>query len=473
MISARKLPLLTALFLASNCGLAQEQGPADLILILDASNSMWGQIEGENKIVIARRAVGGLIDELPDETHVGLLAYGHRREGDCTDIEVLQEPAPVAKAALKSTINGINPKGKTPITGAVNAAIDLARDRNSASILLISDGLETCDMDPCAAVRTAKSAGVPFVLHVVGFDVGGENTAQLECLAQAGEGEFLSAENAEELSAALQSAYEKPTVPDGRLVITATAEGGLQDAVIRVFDAMNDEEVAGGRTYAAAETNPRSIPLADGDYRATVNPVGIRGAAEHEFSFQIDDGSRVERAFDFGVGELAVRVLRNGALSDATVRVLNRASSTQVAAGRTYRGATSNPKVFPLTGGTYDVVIKSVELRHATEHRFQAVTVTGGERVDLTHEYTSGTLRVGVGRGETLVDAVVNIYDAAGASIRGGRTYTNSDSTPLSVVLAPGEYTLRIREIRGERREVIATVVAGEITETFIDLDET
>ena len=60
-----------------------EDGPepvnSDLILILDASNSMWGQIDGVNKIVIAREAVGGLIDDLPDASNVGLVAYGHRR----------------------------------------------------------------------------------------------------------------------------------------------------------------------------------------------------------------------------------------------------------------------------------------------------------------------------------------------------------------------------------------------------------
>ena len=44
---------------------------------------MWGQIRGEAKIVTTR----SVIDGLPAEQAVGLLAYGHRRDGDCQDIE--------------------------------------------------------------------------------------------------------------------------------------------------------------------------------------------------------------------------------------------------------------------------------------------------------------------------------------------------------------------------------------------------
>ena len=83
----RTLPLaLLVLSLLGGGASAQEEGPAaPLLLILDASGSMWGQIEGENKIVIARRVLGGLVDGLDEGSEVGVIAYGHRREGDCDD----------------------------------------------------------------------------------------------------------------------------------------------------------------------------------------------------------------------------------------------------------------------------------------------------------------------------------------------------------------------------------------------------
>ncbi len=181
-------------------------GSPTVLLILDASGSMWGQIEGENKIVIARRVLGGLVDGLAADTEVGVIAYGHRREGDCDDIETVVPMGPLDPAALQEAVNGLNPKGKTPITRSVSQAFDLLRQRTGqggATIILVSDGLETCGGDPCATVRTAKEQGIDFVLHIVGFDVAKEDVSSLECAAQAGGGLFLSAENAGELSACL------------------------------------------------------------------------------------------------------------------------------------------------------------------------------------------------------------------------------------------------------------------------------
>lgn len=461
--------LLTTLMASS--AVAQENLSADsrLILILDASGSMWGQIDGVNKIVIARESVGGLIDSLPDDTEVGLIAYGHRREGDCEDIEVLQAPAALDREALKSTINSINPKGKTPITSSIEGAINLVRNQESSSIVLISDGLETCDRDPCSAVRSAREAGVPFVLHVVGFDVSGEDTSQLECTAQAGEGLYLPADDAASLSEALVRAYEKPTVPDGRLVITATAEGSLQDVAIQVVNADSGEKVDGARTYSAPETNPRSIPLEDGNYQVTVSAVGIKGSPTHVFEIGIRDGSQVERAFDFSQGTLLVGVTRNGSLSDATIRVFGQ-DGKQVAGGRSYTSESSNPKRLEIAAGAYDVVIKSVEIEGAPEMRINDVTLKGGQTSQLAHEFASGTLRITVMRGEALLDSTINIYNSDGASVGNSRTYSDGRKNPVDFELTPGNYSMRIQEVRGVRVEDQATVTTGQITELVVEL---
>lgn len=461
-------------FLAAPPGAAaaEDAAESDLVLILDASNSMWGQIDGVNKIVIAREAVGELIDGLPDTANVGLIAYGHRRKSDCEDIEVLAQIGNVDKAALKATINSINPKGKTPITASINAAIELARERESTAIVLISDGLETCGLDPCQSVRAAKAEGLPFVLHVVGFDIAKENTAELECAAQAGGGLYLGAEDAPQLSAALQAAYEKPTVPDGRLIVTATAEGSLQDAAVVVLDPATGKQVAGGRTYVSSETNPRRIPLEDGQYQAEVAALGIKGSPKYTFEFEIVDGSTVEKSFDYSAGEISIKVTRNGELSDATVILRAKDSRQSVASGRTYRSASNNPKTLRVVAGTYDVTIKALKMRNAAETVIEDVAVIGGERTELSHDFTSGTLSIGTQRSGALVDATVNVFDSSGRNIGGGRTYSSASSNPKSFVVAPGSYTVRIAEIRGDKREVPAVVAAGDITEIIVDLDQ-
>lgn len=184
------LPFVLLLGFGSSA-LAQQN---DLLLVFDASGSMWGQVEGENKIVIARRALGDLATQLADDAKVGLIAYGHRREGDCSDIETLLSIGPLDRDILTGTVDAINPKGRTPITDSIEQAVATVRERGKeTTIVLLIDGVETCGGDPCAAVRAAKQAGDNFLLHIIGFDLSEEDVAPLECAAQAGGGLYFDA----------------------------------------------------------------------------------------------------------------------------------------------------------------------------------------------------------------------------------------------------------------------------------------
>jgi Ca-activated chloride channel family protein len=189
---------------------ATDPAPAsasDLVFVLDASNSMWGHVEGENKIVIARRVFAEVLGNVPDGAHVGLVAYGHRREADCKDIELVVAPAPIERAALKKRIDSIKPRGKTPIAAALNMVFsELEKSGRPATIVLMTDGLETCKGDPCQTVRDAKAKGTKFILHVIGFDVGDMDVEQLQCAAREGAGLYFAAANAGQFSAALGQA---------------------------------------------------------------------------------------------------------------------------------------------------------------------------------------------------------------------------------------------------------------------------
>ncbi|RMH18443.1 MAG: VWA domain-containing protein [Acidobacteria bacterium] len=441
-------------------------------MILDASGSMWGQIEGENKIVIARRVLKELVGGLADDAEVGLVAYGHRREGDCQDVETVVPLARLDRAALGGVIDGLNPKGKTPITRAVEQAIEVVRGRGRpATVILVSDGLETCGGDPCAAVKAARQAGVDFIMHVVGFDVGEVDVAQLECAAQAGGGLYRSARSAGELAGALEQAVALPAdEPPGTLSVKVIADGALQDATVNATVAGSGEQAAGGRTYASPETNPRVLPLADGTYDVTVKAVGMKGEVERRFAgIEIRGGDRRELVVDFSSGELAIGVTKNGGtLSDASVRVLFAGSGRQAAAGRTYASANTNPKVFRLTAGDYDVVVRSVEIAGKPEQRFEGLTVEPGGRLERSHEFTSGKLAVKVVEGEELVDAVVRVVDAAsGKAIAQGRTYTAANSNPKRFEVPPGRYRLEARAVglegRPSRRLEVTVETGGEV----------
>jgi Ca-activated chloride channel family protein len=207
----RPLPSVAAfwLLLAGWVGTAAAVD-SDLVLVLDASGSMWGQIDGENKIVIARRVLADVFDQLPDGANVGVVVYGHRREADCNDIQTVAPVGPIDRAALKKKIESIKPRGKTPIARSLAAVFeDLAKRDRPAIVVLISDGIETCKGDPCQEVRRAKEKGLKFVLHVIGFDVGDVDVSQLRCAAQAGDGLYFAADDAGQFTAALAQAVAK------------------------------------------------------------------------------------------------------------------------------------------------------------------------------------------------------------------------------------------------------------------------
>ena len=136
---------------------AQETGRA--ILVLDGSGSMWGQIDGKAKITIAQEVVGELLPSLPEGQALGLTLYGHRRKGDCSDIETVVAPAQGSHAAILDAVNAVKPKGKTPMTDAIRQAAEALRyTEEKATVILVSDGIETCAPDPCAAARVLEEA---------------------------------------------------------------------------------------------------------------------------------------------------------------------------------------------------------------------------------------------------------------------------------------------------------------------------
>ncbi len=450
------------------------KSPNRLLLILDASGSMWGQIGGENKIVIARRVMKNLVNKLGAETQLGLVAYGHRREKDCEDIEIITPLAALNKAALTQQIDGLNPKGMTPITGAIRKAFEaVPAGTGATTIVLFSDGLETCGGDPCQIVSKAKATGTNFVMHVIGFDVGKENVAQLECAAQAGGGLYLSAENADELAAAFERAVVPADPSNAFLSIKVVANNELIDAHVYVFPRGARKDVANGRTYTAASTNPRLLPIMAGEYDIEVRAINFKGEATQRFTgVKIAPSDTIKKIVDFGVGELAVKVTRNGKLSDATINVVAAGTKTAVASGRSYTDAKNNPKVFQITPGNYDVVIKSIEFDGEVEKKIEGVVVKSGARSDRAYEFSSGTLRLSTVSGGALVDATVQIIDAvSGAPVTQGRTYTSANSNPKTFELSPGRYRVTAKAIKSKAEKSLeVTVVAGKVAEHAMDL---
>ena len=216
-----------------------------IMLILDASGSMWGEIEGGKKIDIAKSSLSEVIDGLPDDATVGLISYGHRTKGDCNDVEEIISLAKINKENLKNKINGLIPKGKTPITFSIQQAIDsLKKFENESSIILVSDGMETCDQDPCNLVKELNSLGIKFVMNVIGFDVSAEERQQLECIANESGGKYYSANNVNEFEIAAKTvAKESVAVSRVKTVEPSALQCAAAPCSIAELDATFEAEL--------------------------------------------------------------------------------------------------------------------------------------------------------------------------------------------------------------------------------------
>ncbi|MCP5039348.1 MAG: VWA domain-containing protein [Rhodobacteraceae bacterium] len=268
---------------------AQDQSRA--ILVLDASGSMWGQIEGVAKITIAQEVIGDLLTTLPENQLLGLTAYGHRRKGDCSDIETLHLPG-TDRATIANTVNAIKPKGKTPLSAAViQAAEALKYTEEVATVILVSDGIETCNLDPCEVGRMLEETGVSFTAHVIGFDVTDPATqAQLQCLAEETGGTYLSADNADELSEALQEVAEATPEPEPvPVTVTFRATEGKNGPVINsdlVWNMATDE---GGIFYEYEAASQISHDLLPGGGQVSVLRTTDETSAEATFTVGTSD----------------------------------------------------------------------------------------------------------------------------------------------------------------------------------------
>ncbi|WP_432448370.1 vWA domain-containing protein [Aliiroseovarius marinus] len=332
---------------------AQTADDADLMVVFDASGSMWGQVDGTAKIEIARKVFADLSKTwVQTKQPVGLIAYGHRRKGDCGDIELLTRPSAAAAAGLAEVVKGLVPRGKTPLSQAVRmAAEELKYTENAATVVLLSDGRETCDLDPCAVGAELEKLGVDFTAHVIGFDIReAADKAQLQCLADSTGGTYLDARNAETLSTAMTKVTQStssPTILTTAHVTVSTSEGTARPATVSLRATNSDTGETrdlGSLTGADQVLTGLKIALPTGDWRFEAQ--GDGGAGELAVTL---DGTTQEVAIPFAAGNAAFEVTSAGPFAtDGSI------SFTLTSLKPLQQNATYNVMLFPAGASAYD-----------------------------------------------------------------------------------------------------------------------
>ena len=286
---------------------AQDAPKGRTILILDASGSMWGKIGNKTKIEIARETATELIKNRPAGLEMGFMAYGHRRKGDCEDIELIVPPGTETTEKLLAALDQLLPKGMTPIHKAVlQAAQALKYTEQAASVILVSDGLETCGGNLTTLGKLLASQGVDFKTHIIGFAMKDADTVDLRALAKATGGLYADAGDAASLAAALQSAVV--AVAKSTTTVTLVPIGDDGKSVLRsgvkfaLYQGKKDEkpliEGAGGQF---------DTELAPGTYLATAT----FGERTIEASVTAEAGRNTNHTFTFTAPVLTLQAVLN------------------------------------------------------------------------------------------------------------------------------------------------------------------
>ncbi len=314
--------LLVVLFAVMMWAPAHAEGQR-VILVLDASGSMWGQIDGRAKIDIAKEVVGKVISTWKPEDEIGLVAYGHRKKGDCDDIETLIEPGALNAGDFMLAVKALSPKGKTPMTQSVRQAAEALKfTEKQATVILVSDGIETCDPDPCAVAEELEKMGIGLTVHTVGFGLDDKGAvAQLQCLAEKTGGIAVIADNANQLEDALNRTVQtepapppEPAAPEFNLVgHVRMAEGvelpaKFESASWELYRSVNGEIGEWIRTEYGADIKVNVE--AAGDYIVVVK----NDIAKVSAPLKIENGKQAKLDLSFEAGLITFK----GMLDDKT-----------------------------------------------------------------------------------------------------------------------------------------------------------
>ena len=201
--------ILIFAFMANGMAYAQDVKKTRILFIFDGSNSMNAHWEKGTKIKVAKKLLTQTLDSLKglENIEIGLRMYGHQTRiipghQDCSDtkLEVPLASGDANITRIQSKIRGLQPKGTTPIARSLEyAAEDFpACDDCRNVIILISDGIEACDEDPCAVSKALRDKGIKLQPFIIGLGLDTSYLSQFECI-----GEFLSAETEDSFKSVL------------------------------------------------------------------------------------------------------------------------------------------------------------------------------------------------------------------------------------------------------------------------------
>lgn len=149
---------------------------------------MVSKHSASNRIESAKQLFYRFIDSLSkNKTYsFALRMYGHTVKyppGDCKDSRLVVPFSKNNIAQIKAKVAAAKPTGITPIEHSLTESANDFPDKNAVNmVILITDGIEECGGDPCAARQKLMEKGIVFKPFIIGIGLSPEQIKTFECV---------------------------------------------------------------------------------------------------------------------------------------------------------------------------------------------------------------------------------------------------------------------------------------------------
>ena len=250
------------------------------MLILDASGSMMARdAGGQTRLDAAKEASKNFSRSVSKDSELGFMVYGTKvgnspeeREAGCKDVTTLLPVGKGNAGKIPGEVDKVNASGHTPMGPALKQAAKELPNEGERSIVLVSDGEDTCAPPPvCDVAKDLHKQGIDLTINTVGFLVDPAARKELQCIAEAGGGEYLDAKDSESLAESM------------KVLATRTAQTAESNA----------PEIKGGDDAASATEVPEDVELFSTPLREKSGGAKNDEDGAEYFSTPIAEGERL------------------------------------------------------------------------------------------------------------------------------------------------------------------------------------
>ena len=317
---AFRLCFIGGLLLLSRTALGQGTTPQPpltrMLFVMDASNSMnafWGN---RPKINTARELLLATLQKLEDQPdlELALRLYGHQSpiqpgKQDCDDTRLEVPFSANSVSAMRRTLEAVRCVGTTPIARSLEKAADDFPPLDPKStrkvrniIVLITDGIEACDEDPCAVSRALQAKGITLKPFVIGVGLTENEKYNLQCV-----GNFFDASTPELFEHVLQVVVTQALNSTTAQISLMTTEGAPTETDVPVT--LYDQRTGQVRYHFMHTMSDRGIPDT-----LTIDPIQTYRLVAHTVPPSVREnvtlrpGVHTIIAVDAGMGTLDIRM---------------------------------------------------------------------------------------------------------------------------------------------------------------------